>query len=155
MQRDGGFMDLMDIRRQMMGVIAGMAGGADYVSGTFTVPNSVTSYTLDFGKTFSKYLYLVEMTDESKTALKNSDIDAARAFGYVGIYPNLSINNVDYTSNSMYARYKPTTNSVSGGNLSASSYTNSSITFPVNSVATSITPLYNGYSYNYFIVEIK
>lgn len=41
-----------------------MASGADFVKGTFTVPNDVATYTINFGKTYSKYLYMVEMTDE-------------------------------------------------------------------------------------------
>ena len=153
MSGDGGFMDLMEIRRNMMGVIAQMAKGANFIKGTFTAPSGASSYTLNFGKTFNKYIYLVEMTEESKTALVNSGITAIRAFAWVGIWPNVSINNVAYASNSLYARYNPSTNETSGGVMSASSYSNSSITFAVSNL-TSITTLFEGYSYNYYIVEV-
>ena len=147
-------MDVMELRRGLMAQMA--ASGANFVNGTFTVPGNASSYTLDFGKSFSKYLYFVEMTDASKTSLIGTGINALKAFGYVGIYPNLSINGGSYTPNSMYARYNPSSNVISGSSLSASSYSESSITFPVAAVdGTSITTLYRNYAYNYFVVEIK
>lgn len=42
MQRDGGFMDMMQLRRQMMGVIAQMAGGGSVFNNLFELVASVT-----------------------------------------------------------------------------------------------------------------
>ena len=50
----------MEIRRELM---AQMANGAQFVKGTFTAPNSGNRYMLEFGKTLSKYLFFIEMTD--------------------------------------------------------------------------------------------
>ena len=85
-------MDAMDLRRMVM---AQMAAGAQFVKGSFTVPNDALAYyTLDFGKSFSRYLFLVEMDNASKTMLSNSGISANRIYAEQGIFPMPSINDV-------------------------------------------------------------
>ena len=60
-------MDVMELRRRLM---MGMAKGAEVIKGSFTVPADYTgNYTINFGKSFSRYVYIIEMTDESKAAL--------------------------------------------------------------------------------------
>ena len=68
-------MDVMGLRRMVM---AQMASGAQFVKGTFTVPDSGSSYTINFGKTFSSYLYVIEMSDLSKQSLIQTDVDGCR-----------------------------------------------------------------------------
>ena len=58
--------------------MAQMANGAQFVKGTFTAPNSGNRYTLEFGKTLSKYLFFIEMTDNSKTTLLGTGLSGAR-----------------------------------------------------------------------------
>ena len=145
-------MDMMQLRRMVMGQ---MASGARFVKGSFTVETGITSKTIDFGKTFSKYLFLVEMTDESKTMLMNSGVNAVRAFSFVGIYPHRQINNHEYVTDAVYSRYNPSTDAVSGGTMQIATLTGSSMTMSVSVVSSSTTTLFVGYSYNYYIVEIK
>ena len=149
----GGNVGLMEIRR---GLMAQMANGAQFVKGTFTVSDSGSSYTLNFGKTFSKYMYFVEMTDESKTAFISSGATAARIFCYVGIYPKREINNTSVNSNKLIVRLNPSTSETSASYSSSFTESSTSIVFATSSVTGSTAnALYKGYTYNYYIVEIK
>lgn len=150
-------MDVMALRR---GLMMAMAGGAQFVKGTFTVPDSGSSYTLNFGKTFESYLFLIEMDSASKTMLVNSGEDGNRIYAQYGMYPMRSINNE--TPSVMYAinRINPSTQAVSSyyGNGAVSANTpadSTKITFNSAAVTAGISYLYRGYTYNYYIVEIK
>lgn len=132
--------------------MAQMASGADFAKGTFKVPNSGT-YTLNFGKTFNKYLYIVEMTDDSKTDLINTGVNASRSFAVIGVYPSMKIDNTDGYSD-LVSRINPSTKALSENHMGNVVHTTSSIQFPVGSTA-SANYLYYEYSYNYYIVEMK
>ena len=136
--------------------MAQMASGADFVKGTFTTDAS-SPFTLSFGKTFSKYLYYIEMTDESKAALHNSGQTSAKMYACLGIYPKNKFNGNDYPYNA-YASYRvnPSTDEMSLSTSSAASdIDESSITLYNNALSGGANALYQGYSYNYYIVEIK
>ena len=146
-------MDLMAIRR---GLMAQMASGADYAKGTFTTDTAMT-YTLSFGKTFSRYLYYIEMTDESKTALHNSGQSSAKMYACLGIYPKNKFNGNDFPANS-YASYRvnPANDDMTlSTSASATAINESSITLGNTAISGGANSLYRGYSYNYYIVEIK
>lgn len=146
-------MDVMSLRRMVM---AQMASGAQFVKGTFTAPSS-GSYTLNFGKTFSKYIFIIESTEDTKTAIINSGASSYRPFYWIGSYPQPEINN-----NGSYGgiawTYKPSTNEYANSRYATdnNSYTTTSITFVVADITgTSSSGILKGCSYNYYIVEIK
>lgn len=149
----------MQIRRQMMGVIAQMASGADYVSGEYTVPDT-GDVIFSFGKTFNKYFYYLEMTDESKEDLMDSGINAIRTFCTCGVYPQPKVNNVEITGN-RYQNYRVTpstgevTSSVNGSSSPISSIDSQSITFNASDFSSGAYILYRGSTYKYFVVEMK
>ena len=149
-------MDLMKLRR---GLMMAMASGAQFVKGTFTVPDSGSTYTLTFGKTFSKYLFSVEADDNSKTQIASSGLSDNRAFCYVGIYPPRIINNVTNSVNKMIDNYNAPTSSAGGTATSYHTCSESWIEFLVSNLRGTGTAatrnLLRGLTYNYYIVEIK
>ena len=144
-------MDVMDIRRRLMGL---MASGAEVIKGTFTTPDSGNSYTLNFGKTLNAYFFLVEMTSDSKTALINSGQTAVRTFAFIGVYPKRSINNSVASDCVMIQRYNPSNGNADGYAVSNVALSNSSIEFSVTSIGNA-NYMYRGYSYNYTIVSLE
>lgn len=152
-------MDMMQIRRRLLELIAGGEDmGAEVVKGTFTVSASAivdNTFTLNFGKTFSKYLYLIEMTEASKTTLLATGQTSDRAYSAIGMYPMPQINNTTPDNNFLTVRVKPTTSgtSVAAPSSSSGSATGSSITFPVSNL-NGANHLYRDYSYNYTIVSL-
>lgn len=134
-----------------------MAKGAEFISGSFTIPSNDTSFTFDFGKTFNKYLYVIELADDSKTALMNSGVTGDRLYGAVGVYPQLAIGNVGIDNYGLAYRIKP----ASATSTPIASYsifteiTGSSMTVRVGTINAGTYYLIQGYTYNYFIVEIK
>ena len=143
------------IRELMMLAGCGGSGGADFVKGTFTVPGAGETYTLNFGKTFGKYLFFIEMTDDSKSTLLNTGITSARAFYVEGIYPKRSVNNVEANDAFIY-RVAPSTGVISSTYNGAIVSNRGSTSLTLTTGSTSNTNVFfNGYSYNYYIVEIK
>lgn len=147
---------MMTLRRMVM---AQMASGAQFAKGTFTIADSGSgNYVLNFGKTFSKYFYIIEMTDESKTALLDTGINNIKVFCTFGVHPLRSVNNVTATSsNRVNCRLNPRTGEVSmsinGNPVTATD--SQSITCNYGAINLSAYYLFNGYSYNYYVVEIK
>ena len=137
--------------------MAQMASGAQFIKGSFTVPSDSGSiYTLNFGKSFNKYLIFIEATAESKTQIINSGYSGNRTFGYVGFYPCIEINNTTDEYNTMAQTINPSTGVLSAGGFKGTTMTNSSFTY----VAVSLNSagsfyLLQGLTYNYYIVEIK
>lgn len=146
-------MDMMTIRKMVMGQ---MASGANFVKGTYAVPSSGTT-KIEFGKTFNRYMYFIELTDDSKTALLNSGENGNRTFAICGIYPMPSANDESPSYCGFTYRINPTTGaqSASSTNSVISVIDESSITFPRASFSGGVNYLYTNCTYNYFIVEIK
>lgn len=132
------------------------ASGADYVSGTFTTGNT-TTYKIEFGKTFSNYLYLIEMTGESKTALMNSGQTSAKMFACIGMYPPAMFDNSHPgVKNYMSNRINPSTLTIDySTSATVTAIDETSITFGNHSISNGANSLYRGYSYTYYIVEVK
>lgn len=132
--------------------------GAEVVKGSFTVsPSAIVdnTFTINFGKTFSKYLYLIEMTEESKATLLSSGQTADRMYSAIGVYPIPQINNTTPYNSFLSVRVKPSTSetSISAPGSSSESATGSTITFPVSNLG-GVNQLYRDYSYNYTIVSL-
>ena len=129
----------------------------DYVSGTFTVPSGATSYTLEFGKTLEKYIFLIELTDSSKSTLVASGVDIQHKFVLFGAAPNPQVNSKG--ANMKFARnYNPSsglfTTAMLGGGLTTNT------TSIVTSVRTinendATKNLIAGYTYNYMVVAMS
>ena len=151
---DGGFMDVMS-RREIMGkVLAAMAKGAEVIKGTFTVPDGGVNYTLNFGKSFNSYLFLIELDGDGKTAVINSGSTYARAFAYIGAYPRKSINNTEAES-ILVDRYNPSSSEASYGALTGTQLSVNSITLnTIGITGSGATSLVKGLTYNYTIISL-
>ena len=78
----------MDIRRTMMGVIAGMAGsGSTIYHGTFTPESDLTEYVIDVGKQVHTLIIQV------KDGVRESGV---RNFGYAIMFEDSSGNVYEY-----------------------------------------------------------
>jgi len=129
-------------------------GGDNFAKGEFTCPSSGSSYTLSFGKTFSSYVAVVEMTDSSKTTLVNSGLTAARTFSILMIYPKRAIGNIENNYPAIFHRFNPSNNVMDNGVPTTCTFTSSSITIPMGATS-SANQLYHNYSYKYYVAEIE
>lgn len=149
----------MSIRRKMMGVIAQMANGADFVKGTFTVPSDASSpYIVSFGKTFEKYLFYVEMIDEDKETLTGlTSISGQRGYGFVGMYPDFEINEQKDNQSALVHTIAPSTGTASRTSANFNQYGSSTqLGLICGNISTNASGrVYQGYSYKYYVVEIK
>ena len=146
---------MMEIRRRLLEIAGGGDVGADFVKGTTTIGSSNT-HTISFGKTFSRYMYFIEMTDGAKADLISSGQTAAKMYACCGIYPSVPINNAA-PSNVLFAyRMNPNTSEKStAAGSSVQSIDGSSITITSGQYSGGTNILYRGLEYNYYIVEIK
>lgn len=143
--------------RELMLLAAGSGGGgsgARFIKGTFTVPDNGDTYEFNFGDTFDSYLFLVEMTSESKAALINAGQTAGRTFAFIGVFPKRNVNNIEPANVVLIQRYNPSAATADGGTISTVEMSNSSIKFPLSGL-NSANYMYRGFSYNYYIVEVK
>lgn len=127
--------------------------GESIVTGTFTVPD-VDPYVIQFGKTFTSYLIMIEMSDDSKSTLLNSGATNYCGIRYLGMYPAAVIDN-----NTLYGMvtfvYNPSNGASSSANIGATSFDGSSVTIPTKPVTGSATVrLIKGYTYNYVVVSL-
>ena len=129
--------------------------GADYVSGTFTVPADANTYTLSFGRTISDYIFLIEMTDTSKATMMSSGSTYAHGYAYLGVFPKREINNTTYDANIFVSRVVPSTGVLSNGTLNTNNCASSGITFTtVDVMASGWQYITKGMSYKYFVVAL-
>lgn len=147
-------MELMEIRRRLM---MGMLKGAEVIKGSFTVPaNGVNNYKIEFGKSFDKYIYIIEMTEESKLQLMQTGINANKGYARLGIYQPFSIDSISPSKTTHLSfRCNPSEGTVMATTATANGIDSSSIAIAMGAVTTNSTNiLYNGYSYNYTIVSL-
>ena len=139
--------------------IENLLTGAKCAKGTITTPSSGTSYTLNFGETFTgNYLVVIEATDATKTAIINSGVNYKRAFAFLAKRNNFTINNLSIESNQyLIERINPSSSEMDKVLSGSPSYTDSSVTIGnyglTGQYATNC--LFQGYSYNFFVVEIQ
>lgn len=128
--------------------------GVKKLTGSFTVGSDDTSYTISFGETISKYLFLIEMTDASKTTLSGSGNASPRSYAFTGMYPSPGVgNNAPATCMTTF-RLNASTSELSYSQTTLSNATTSSITISAVTLSGGAQYLYRGYSYNYYIVEV-
>lgn len=82
--------------------IVPIAENNNFITGTFT-PQSTGTYTINFGKSLNRYLFLIEMNEASRTALSEAGISNWKVYGMLGISHWDSIGQVDYTANTVGA----------------------------------------------------
>ena len=146
-------MDMMEIRRRVM---EKMAKGKKFVSGTFTCGEETTR-RIEFGQTFNKYLYLLELTDESKQALIDSGISYTKTYAWAGIFPRCLINGKTSNANSIGFRYTPETDETITGSTGVITLQSDYFEGYVRALSVSTGPtnyLIRGYSYNYIVVSL-
>lgn len=142
----------MELRR---GLMMAMASGAQFVKGSFTVPNDASRYTINFGKSFSKYILFIEADSTSKQSILDSGINASRAYAVLAVYPTMTIGEAS-AHKYIYNRIHPVnkTASVDGNNNGNKSV--NSVELPVYALTgNSTNGLFQGLTYSYYIVEIK
>ena len=146
-------MDMMVLRRMVMSQMA--QSGANFTSGSFTITSNATNpYVLEFGKTFSKYIFYIEATGESKQQLYDTSLSGRRCYASVGHYPKTEINNTQNNKIAFAWTYVPSTGAV-GNTESDITATDSTISFPcINISQNNQNALIRGLTYNYFICEI-
>lgn len=143
----------MLLRRGLLKQMA--SNGKDFISGTVTIPNDVSSYTVLFGKSFGSYLFLLEMTDESKATALSSGATAARGYAFIGCYPRRSMNNTPSES-IIVDRYNPSASTSSYGALTGNQLSQSGITLNVVGMTESGWDcLIKGCTYNYTVVSLE
>lgn len=142
---------MMTIRKMVM---AQMAKGAELIKGTIDV--TASNDKIYFGKTLPKYIYLIEMTEASKTALINTGATSPRAFSVIGQYPMPNVNNTQATKTSLVSRYQPSTQETTMNNNASivQETTDEYIDLNANGIAGGINYFYTGYSYDYTIIRI-
>ena len=147
-------MDIMEIRRK---VLMAMAKGAGIIKGTFTAVNQGNNtFTLNFGKTFSQYIYLIKMTDESLQTLMASGQTSAKMYECLGKYPEYEIMTNPETGNAFLSfRAKPSDNTLSISSSESGQLTESSITLTCNTYGGGANILYRDYEYEYMIIPIE
>ena len=129
--------------------------GAQFVKGSFTVQSSGNTQTLNFGKTFDKYLIIIEAASESKQTIMDSGLTSARSFAFLGKYPGFQIGESTNANQGMLCRVVPSTNVITDVFVTTWTFTQSSVTFPTIGLESGQNYLYYGLTYNYYIVEIK
>ena len=132
------------------------SNGAEIVKGTFTAVNQGGNvFTLNFGKTFSEYIFMIKMTDTSLTTLKTSGETGAKMYECIGRYPKYSIEDPPSNGNAYIAyRIKPSDGTLSTGSAENQSMTGSSITFVCQTYGTGANILYRNHDYDYVIISL-
>ena len=151
-------MDIMEIRR---GLLLQMASKGYIKKGQFTVKSTGSEgerLYIDIGKTLEKYVVVVEMTEESKAVLAaKTEITGQRVFEWIGIYPLMNIDNKTITNDAFVGRMQPSTGSVNAS-TTASIYTSADrigLDCYALKEGGSAWGLYFGFTYNYWLLELK
>ena len=137
----------------------GMANGARFVKGSIAIPSIEYNplYTIDFGATFDEYLFYIEMDETSKTQLMNSGQTGDRQYALLYKYTTPIIGNQPESEYKFSYRIKPSTSAFSATGTNVGVLDNISTT----SLDIWVRPIgntyafYPGYTYNYYVVEIK
>lgn len=133
-----------------------MATGANYVKGTITAISSDGYTIINFGKTLNSYLFFIEVTDESKITIINSNVNRNRAYYFWGFYPKTEINNITHDYNATVLQINPSTNTTNVASILSFESSPTNIRVVTRALdATAGNCFYHNLTYNYYIVEIK
>ena len=137
-----------------------MAQGALVKKGSFTVPQMQQdgeSFYISLDKTVSKYVIVVEGTNDTKQALIDSGISGNRVFMWVGIFPNMQIDNRSISADALTGRINAATSELSAATTAQIRLYDDRFGFDafVLKSGGSAWGVYQGYTYNYWVFEIK
>lgn len=133
-----------------------MANNERCVSGSFTVPDGISNYKISIGKTINNYVWYVEMSEVSKSALMATGNNANKAYAFLGKYPQPQIDNKSPSGTSFWAfRVNPSTQGINTLIGYVSGIDNTGITIGAGGVGGAANALVIGYTYNYYIYEIE
>lgn len=136
--------------------IGGGGGSSGVETGSFTVPDSGSEYTVTLEKKFAECLIFAEATEESKAAILQSGASAPRAFAFLTHSPGLAIDDKETPEYVFAYRINPSTSELSFANAeNYLVYGDKSMTVSVGSFSTGANYFYKGLTYNYTIFEIK
>lgn len=134
-----------------------MAKGAEVVKGSFTVVNDGSAWEqIQFPKTINRYLYYIEMDEDSKEALMQSGINGNRSYACFGIYPMIDIEDVAQPSVTSAFRVNPSTKvpgTVSTGDY-VKNMSNTGFEMAKGNYNSGVYYVYYGSTYNYTIVSL-
>lgn len=141
---------------QAMAFAKAVNGGSSSVeTGSFTVPDQGSDYTVTLQNTFPECLIFIEATEESKAAILASGQTAPRSFAFIEHYPGLKINNTETPEYVFAYRVNPSTGDLSFANAeNYILYGNSAMTLSIGSFSTGANYFYKGCSYNYTIIGL-
>ena len=133
----------------------GGGSSSNVETGTFSVPDSGSEYTVTLENTFSECLIFIEATDESKTQIMGSGQSAPRAFAFLAHFPGLEINDGKTPEYVFTYRVNPSTGDLSFANAeNYLLYGTKSMTVSVGTFGTGANYFYRGCSYNYTIIGL-
>ena len=133
-----------------------MANNKQCVSGNFTVPDGISNYKISIGKTINNYVWYVEMSEASKSALMETGNSEKKAYAFLGKYPTPQINNKSLSNTSFWSfRVTPSTGDINTLIGYVAQIDNTGITIGAGAVGGAANALVRGYTYNYYIYEIE
>lgn len=141
---------------QAMAFAKAVNGGSSSVeTGSFTVPDQGSDYTVTLQNTFPECLIFIEATEESKAAILDSGASGPRAFAFLAHFPGLDINDGQTPEYVFAYRVNPSTSELSFANAeNYLLYGTASMTVSVGSFSTGANYFYKGCSYNYTIIGL-
>lgn len=140
----------MQLRRGLMMAMA--KGGTNTISGVIT-PETTDTISVAFGRTLTKYLILLEMTDESIANLINSGYTNYKPYLMVGIYGETKVNDLTPVNRVMYFRYNGSVVASALSNILSTASDGFTISVTNQNAAT--YQLQVGYQYKYLVVPIE
>lgn len=137
-------------------VFNGGGSSANVETGSFTVPDQGSEYSVTLQNKFAECMIFVEASDESKTAILGSGQSAPRAFAFLAHFPGLDINDGKTPEYVFAYRINPSSGDLSFANAeNYLLYGDKSMTISVGTFGTGANYFYRGCTYNYVIYGIK
>ena len=149
-------MDMMALRRQMMGVIAQMgSGGNNIIKGSFTVNVSSGDYfELNYGQSISKYIILIEMKSADVNNLMATGANGNRAYSFFGLHTFNEIDGNIPEQALQIAQVNPSTGAVRIASASNNMSDTSISIRAYADTATASSNLFVNYSYDYTLIPL-
>ena len=134
-----------------------MARGTIPIRGSFTAYSQTGNvYTIEIGKTLSKYIFYIWMTDASRAALMATGQTSAKMYECLGKYPASEALAQPGTNNAFISyRIVPSTSAISVSSSDSGTLTPNRITLTANALSGGANILYRDYTYEYVIIPLE
>ena len=138
-------------------LVSSIKTGTEILKGTFTAINQGDNrFTINFGKTFSSYIFYVEMTAASLALLEASGQTGAKMYACIGRYPKHDIEEPPSNGNAYISyRIKPSDKTLSIAGTENNTIDGSSISFQCQGYNGGANILYTNHDYEYMIIPIE